>query len=122
MKPIDFTKPVQTLDGRMVRILCTDGQDPAYPIVGFIEGDLNPSDWTVAGTFNSSRPYVAERHDLINAPERVEKWGALRGPNDDIKVYVNAGTARIATLDHTGILRITYEDGKPVSVALEDAQ
>jgi len=39
----------RTRDGRGVRILCLDGPNLSYPIVGFIVGELDTSAWTDAG-------------------------------------------------------------------------
>lgn len=69
-KPIDWTKPVRTKDGRAVRVLCTDGPGE-YPVAAYIEGERNPRSWTLDGYF-----HINERHrtlDLENAPRRVKK-------------------------------------------------
>jgi hypothetical protein len=63
---IDFTKPVQTRDGRPVRILCTDAPS-CYPVIGLIEGEGRPIVWTLAGYWSegNDRNYQL---DLMNAP------------------------------------------------------
>lgn len=68
-KPIDWTKPVRTKDGRAVRVLCTDGPG-GYPVVGFIGDNTCPDQWTLDGLF-----CVDERHalDLENAPQRIQR-------------------------------------------------
>lgn len=70
---IDWSKPVQTRDGRKVRILCTDRVGGLYPIVGLlIEGNIeNTHCWTrtgcsVVGEHGSPR-------DLINVPPPKRK-------------------------------------------------
>jgi hypothetical protein len=35
---IDYTKPVQTKEGRKVRILCTNGPHKTYPVIGIVPG------------------------------------------------------------------------------------
>lgn len=70
---IDFTKPVQTVDGRKVRILCTDRVDNLYPIVGLVidRGIESTHCWTRTGrdTFGEhDSPW-----DLINVPPRKKK-------------------------------------------------
>ena len=64
-KPIDWTKPVETVDGRKVRILCTDGPEE-YPIVGIIEDEVQT--WTKEGEFHRYS-YNSEWLNLRNVPE-----------------------------------------------------
>lgn len=121
---IDFSKPVQTRDGRKVRVLCTDGPNRDRPIVGFVEGDTDPSTWTKEGLY--SEHGSPSPRNLINAPERVERWvpmfcekghGAMAALRDSREAAIDA---RVGLFPVLALLRITYEDGKPVSVALED--
>lgn len=71
-KPLDFTKPVQTRDGRNVRILCTDGGGE-YPVIGYcdpLEGDGDEG--RIIGCWLLSGKTVSfggdHELDLINAP------------------------------------------------------
>ena len=68
-KPIDWTKPVRTKDGRAVRVLCTDGPGE-YPVVGFVDGDADPLTWTMGGQFLDD---TTRKFDLENAPQRIQK-------------------------------------------------
>lgn len=68
-KPIDWTKPVRTKDGRAVRVLCTDGPGD-YPVVGFVEGKTTPITWTIYGYRNAN---AVDDTDLENAPQRFKK-------------------------------------------------
>ena len=65
--PIDYTRPVQTRDGRAVTIYTTSAPG-MWPVHGYIAGDPGPSGWTL---INES---------LTNAPEEVEV---------DVLMYVN---------------------------------
>ena len=67
MKELDLSKPVQTRNGRPVRILCTDAKGP-YPIVGLMpSGEAeHVGSWMVGG---NSSPYSWTQDDLINVPE-----------------------------------------------------
>jgi hypothetical protein len=71
---IDFTKPVQTRDGRKVRILCTDAGEP-FPIVGICE-DLTSGRfaqrWTADGYYLDNGKQ--DRVDLIQAPVKRTVW------------------------------------------------
>lgn len=119
---IDFNKPVQTRDGRKVRILCTDGQHPIFPIVGFIGDEADVYEWTRDGAYND-QSFRQEDVDIINVPERVERWlniypgnvGSINSSRKNADESVDSSARRI------GVIRITYEDGKPVAVALEAA-
>lgn len=65
---IDWTKPVQTRDGRKVRVLCTDGPDLRYPVIGLVDGELRPETWTIGGRFARSADNPTHL-DLINTPD-----------------------------------------------------
>ncbi len=64
---IDFTKPVQTRDGRKVVIYCTDAP-VAYPVHGRVDGLEEPGTWTRDGRFIIDSENI-DPLDLINAPE-----------------------------------------------------
>ena len=71
---IDFNKPVQTLDGRKARVLCTDLTNPEYPIaVEIIHNNLPASliAYPEDGKFDGNRTSPA---DLINVPETRVVW------------------------------------------------
>lgn len=83
-KPIDWTKPVRTKDGRAVRVLCTDGPRE-YPVAGYIEGEMNPRSWSLNGQIHKRTPH--SQYDLENVPQRIQReyW---------VNVYQNGlGTA-----------------------------
>lgn len=69
---IDFTKPLQTRDGKKVRLLCTDAREP-YPVIALIEETKLPGCFTSDGrdTRGSESSW-----DLINVPEEVmvDRW------------------------------------------------
>lgn len=79
---LDFSRPIQTRDGRKVRILCTDKKG-ASPVVGLIE--RNPGEeemtfhWQLTGLHYEGSCRRPE--DLINVPERIERdvWVNLNG-------------------------------------------
>ncbi len=69
---LDLSKPVQTRDGRKVRILCTDAKS-AYPVIGLIEdcGHEVQGTWTAGG--RNHRAFETD-YDLINAPTKRTVW------------------------------------------------
>lgn len=73
-KPFNPNLPCQTRDGLKVRILCTDGQNPTYPVTGFIDGYFAPSQWTLLGKLYKNND---DDRDLINIPEEP-KWRAWK--------------------------------------------
>lgn len=75
MKPFDPTKPCQARDGRKVRILCTDGPNPLYPIVGFVEGFADANSWTKNGNFYVDRNQDAK--DPVNIPTKRKLTGRV---------------------------------------------
>jgi hypothetical protein len=68
---IEMGKKYQTRDGRAVRILCVDGPDPEYPVVGWEEGNVNVLVWKADGRYN---PDVSIHADLIPVPTKHEGW------------------------------------------------
>ncbi len=62
---IDWTKPVQTRDGRKVVIYCTDAPGD-FPVHGRIDGMEDPDTWRLDGAFICG---ASSSLDLINAPE-----------------------------------------------------
>jgi hypothetical protein len=60
-KKLDLNKPVRTKDGKQVRILCTDGPDINFPVLGIIQGERFVNSWN----FNGNAPSLAHR-DLVN--------------------------------------------------------
>lgn len=67
---IDWSKPVQTRDGRPVEIITAKGRGDR-PIVGYIAESLILSSWLSGGV----RYHDGQNgEDLINVPEERELW------------------------------------------------
>lgn len=105
---LDLSKPVQTRDGKPVRILCTD-RKYSSPIVGLVPLNNNIEEvrsWNAFGRYfpNSSRPHSL---DLVNAPEKISGW---------VNVYENkrTGLCRMRDLhltkEHAIACRDTYHN------------
>lgn len=89
---IDWTKPVQTRDGRRVTILCTNaatvcGNEP-QPVIGYI--DLGaPMSWSLNGRFDPSR--INSHLDLVNVPpSKLKKKVEVRLYRDYRGIYAVA--------------------------------
>lgn len=67
-KPIDWNRPLQTKNGRPVRILATDLDFPAYPIVAAVKGPVGEVVhlYDLFGDSHSCR----KEDSLINVPEK----------------------------------------------------
>lgn len=112
---IELGKKYQTRDGRAVRILCVDGPNKKWPVLGVISGNRGVDFWDVNGSF-SVGDYPA---DLIPVPTKHEGWGfysasdtAMRGPvfftKEDALRYngeLRAFRPRDAVIAH-----VTWED------------
>lgn len=66
---IDWSKPVQTRDGRPVEIITRHGRG-RWPVVGYMDKDNYPSTWTACGMYYPGEIRFA-CFDLINVPERT---------------------------------------------------
>jgi hypothetical protein len=70
---LDLSKPIQTRDGRRVRILCTDAEcthmGNPQPIVGVV-GTHAPTSWSADGVYADGS---YSNNDLINVPAQKKK-------------------------------------------------
>ena len=66
---IDFTKPIQTRDGRKWTKYCTDAPG-RYPVHGYIEGEERPDAWKLDGSLYA---YPGSPGDLVNVPPKMVK-------------------------------------------------
>ena len=99
------SKKVVTRDGRDVRIICTDFNNPKFPVIGEIEGSKWPISFTTKGLFSD---YAASDYDLFFASEKHEGWvniylGPITGvvvykTEEDAKHCANANAKLIATV------------------------
>mgnify|MGYP003392857948 CR=1 FL=1 len=126
MKPIDWSRPVQTRAGNKARVICRDlmtkDKQPVIALITVADVELIHR-FSLQGEYRIDNLQSAA--DLINAPERVERWVNLYSPSSGmIGGYAESRSDAEdgAAEDRLAVIRITYEDGKPVSVALEDAQ
>jgi len=84
MEKLDLTKPVQTRDGRPVRILC-DNMKGLYPIVGLVtyvttvDGDgvhERLHTWHSSGWHHRNCTGIETPLDLVNVPPKPMKYYA----------------------------------------------
>ena len=79
MKPFNLkeyiknpNRKIVTRDGKKVRIICTDFNNPDFPVIGEVEGYIWPSSFTKSGLF--IKGYEEHPNDLFFAPEKHEGW------------------------------------------------
>lgn len=115
---IDLNKPVQTVYGKRVRILSTEGPNKHYPIVGYAEGSTALMTWTTDGKYTIY--HTDDANNLVNVEEAkefylvVKRAGVLEGQ----KVSFNADEAECYRRD-VGVghqrLKLTFRGGKLVA-------
>lgn len=114
---IEMGKEYQTRDGRKVRILCVDGPNDVYPVVGFIESS-GPQTWAPDGTFRVSAGARGCDQDLVPVPVTKTVYvNVYRGrdtPAFGDPYPSRAECDRIAGRgpERTGCIKITYTEGQ----------
>lgn len=115
---LDLSKPVQTRDGRPVRILSTDRRGGEYPIVALVStGEIeNVATFTIDGKCGGAicRPHT---HDLVNIPERRFLWLNIYA-NDLGSAHTTKQAANIYNESALGQIEIIFENDRPVQVIL----
>lgn len=67
-------RKVVTRDGRKVRIICTDFDNPDFPVIGEINGHKWPLSFAINGEAIKGRKMCC---DLFFAPTIVKRWGIV---------------------------------------------
>lgn len=108
---IDLTKPVQTRDGRRVRVLCTDVKGESNSVVGLVDGG-NTETCQIWHGDGSYIPNSESSQDLINGPEKRVVWVNMY-PSKIAQPHtskINADTR--AGHDREACIRVEYEVGQ----------
>lgn len=85
---VEMGKKYQTRDGQPVRILCIDGPDKRYPVVGFIEGYSQTHNWMADGRWNSPKEgRWINPIDLVPVPEKHEAWALISLHSGSVTSY-----------------------------------
>lgn len=116
----DPTKPVRTRDGRNARIVCTDVNN-SMPIIALIKDEYGKEWIAHYGIGGNVYGYSQDKSDLVNIPERVERWVNVFPIQYGWSV-TNHKTK--ADADYTGecrvgLVKLVFEDDKLVEVTLE---
>lgn len=113
MKPFDITKPVQTVDGRPARIICTDRKGNDAPIVALVrDGKVECTHYYCAPRIDRYliTVYGDEKANLVNVPEEVTGYVNIYpdGPPYSSRAEADsvAGSNRIACV------KVTFREGQ----------
>ena len=87
------SRKVVTRDGRDVRIICTDFDNPNFPVIGEVKGSKWPCSFTKKGMYNRYEECDA---DLFFAPERHEGWVNIYPDSSIGGIYTSEEEARNA--------------------------
>ena len=112
------SKKVVTRMGRKVRIICTDREDPIYPIVALVKDDNRELDILVAYTKDGiPAEYNEEYYTLFFVPEKKEGWINLYKMNSIIspgpRAYDTEEEAKLAAGDksyYISTIKIEWEE------------
>lgn len=81
------SRKIITRNKRNVRIICTDSPDKEYPIVGFVEGDLEPQTWNLYGKYShelSNGSYDLFFDDEEEKPAEIKEKPVSELNKDDL--------------------------------------
>lgn len=117
MTKLDLHKPVQTRDGRPVRLICTNKKGD-FPLVGLVlknNGDEEVITFSNNGLYYENGPECIS--DLVNVPERKERWLNVYPPDTCVAPFEKSRyDADVRASSHRiGVLHLVYEDNKVVS-------
>lgn len=107
--PLDLSKPVQTRDGRKVRILCTDAAEP-WPVVGVLPRQMRPGDFI--GRWDTEGRSQDGTTDIVNAPDpsfwlNIYERGCL-SPNADDGSILKVPAATKDEADERAAQQMSY--------------
>lgn len=114
---IDWNKPVQTFDGRKVRVICTDFLSVDYPVILAVSSD-NGGEWLWTATLDG-RKYIKAVQFFVNVPERTTIWrncypdkriGVIQLSKEDVD--------RISSTDRQSVLEFIYDDNILIEVKI----
>ena len=107
-------RKVVTMDGRNVRIVCTDANS-SYPIIALVKEQYNDKEEVHTFTKNGLWKLSANRglNDLFFAPEKHEGWVNVYRDFDDVmcgSVFATEEDAKCKTKTAIATVRIEWEE------------
>lgn len=116
-KKFDPTKPVQTRDGRPVRILCTDVKSQRFPIVAAVL-DSNGFERVITYATDGRELIRTETElDLMNIPEETTEWVNYYEDIQSPSVWKTCEEADVFAAHYReALFKVTKVDGKVTKV------
>jgi len=115
---IDWTKPVQTRDGRKVRVLCTDANNGEYPVIALVAHESRD---TVVSYRTNGGSCIGRTSavDAINVPEQVHRW--INVCSDGHSLWTSRALAdEYCTSKRIGVIELVVEGDRIVSCNFEN--
>ena len=103
------SKKVVTRDGRSARIICTDFNNPIYPVIG----EIKDAKWPISFTASGRQDAVGESPiDLFFASKRHEGWvNIYPGPITGVAIYKSEEVAKdCANKEVIATIKIEWEE------------
>lgn len=103
------SRGIVTRDGKSVRIICTDFNNPIYPVIGEIKGAKWPTSFTESGRQDA----VGESPtDLFFASQKHEGWvNIYAGPITGVVIYKSEeGAKGCANKEVIATIKIEWEE------------
>jgi len=94
---LNLSKPVETRDGRAVKLITVSGHDP-WPVVGYIEDHDKPQCWTISGKFTLG---LVCNTDLVNVEVKHVYW---------VNLYPDGFGYAHSSRKQADVARAVYED------------
>lgn len=114
---ISMDKKYKTRDGRDVRLLCVDGPNERYPVIGIVQGLGFPYNWMSSG--NADTADLETSSDLIEVKPRIEGWVNIYtkeafNPDELVtRLYKTRNEAdRWAHKKRIACLHVSFEEGE----------
>lgn len=88
MKPIDWSKPVQTRNGKPLRVLCTDMKRVTFPVICLLEhsdGGETIEEYRLDGSYENPH-FAGGSLNAINAPIKKHGWVNVYGSDADYRM------------------------------------
>ncbi|MES0444927.1 MAG: hypothetical protein ABUJ92_00140 [Desulfobacterales bacterium] len=103
---IDWTKPVQTKDGRPVTIWTTESKVGVYPVRGefLFGGEWKADAWAIDG--NLFHDGSLDDKNLMNVPEEIEGW---------VNIYEYGGTISVGPIRKDEALSASHRENNCIA-------
>lgn len=115
MKPFNLeeylknpSRKVITRGGKNVRIICTDFNNPNFPVICGVEGSKWPSSFTTSGLLMKGAEHPS---DLFFAPEKHEGWINIYSDTIVSRIYPSEEEAKENACDGAiATIKIEWEE------------